>query len=240
MPATDSAAEAQVLQGGFPNTLWTEVLRATGADSSRAAAALTRLCEAYRDPIVHWFRRAGLSPADAEDQAQRFLTKHFSGGRLKNFEPRPSSRFRSWLLTCLRRQLWDLRHPGRPAIEDISTMDPPASDSDGAAELDREVAQVVHCRALRAAESRWSPQRQTLFGQLVPFLLADPETGAYQRLAPRLGMRPSQVKRAVLDLRHDYSVAFHAEIRQICLPGDDEAEMRHLLPLVARPSPALS
>jgi len=72
----------------FPNTLWSAVVGAMDANQTRAAESLARLCELYRVPILNWFRRAGLSPAEAEDQTHNFLARHFSGGRLRHFERR--------------------------------------------------------------------------------------------------------------------------------------------------------
>jgi len=217
----------------FPNTLWSAVVGATDPNQARAEESLARLCELYRVPILNWFRRAGLSPAEAEDQTHNFLARHFSGGRFRHFERR-QARFRSWLLVCLRRQLVDRARAAGPLLEPLEHAEdsmPPEAEAD---DLDRDVARTVHQRALFLAQAAWSPDRLELFRILTSFLFADPQSGAYAHTAEQYQLPARQVKAEMFKLRHDYSVAFHGEVRQICLPGDDEAEMKHLLALVPR------
>lgn len=218
--------------GVFPLTLWTEVVRATVSDPQKAATALAKLCEIYRTPIINWFRRSGLSAADAEEQCQRFLVRHFGGERLHHFERR-ETRFRGWLVTCLKRQLIDFDRSNPPLTEPLDGRDFPAPTNEESIGVDGDVAKVIHRHSLEAIRSTWS-KKAPLFDELVQFLLADPEGGEYRSVGERMGLRPSQIKRAVFELRHDYSVAFHREVRQICLPGEDEEEMRYLLKLVPR------
>jgi len=121
-----------------------------------------------------------------------------------------------------------------PVWEPLEDADLPLAPEDEANDLDRDVAQTVHQRALFLAQAAWSPDRLELFSVLTSFLFADPEPGAYAHTAEQYQMPARQVKAEMFKLRHDYAVAFHGEIRQVCLPGDDEAEMKPLLTLVPR------
>ncbi|MBX3734725.1 MAG: sigma-70 family RNA polymerase sigma factor [Verrucomicrobiae bacterium] len=222
--------------GLFPSTLWSVVSGAVAAEPAHAEEALARLCELYREPILRWFRRAGLSAEDAQDESQAFLARHFAGQRLSHFERR-EARFRSWLLTCLRRQLADRIRRIRGEEVPLDSPDAPefpASESSVALDLDRDVARAIHDRVLARLLSGWATSSPEVGRQLALLLFSDVQAGAYEALAPGLGMAPRELKRRVFEFRNDYAVAFHAEVRQIALPGDDEAEMRHLLALVPR------
>ena len=221
----------------FPNTLWSAVLHALDDDQTRSLQALERLCHHYRPAIQNWFRRAGLTGAEADDQAQQFIARHFGPDGLLHFRP-SGARFRAWLLVCLRHQWIDhhrRRDPELEPLDDLELPDPNAASPDGL-ELDRDIARVMDQHAMAATAQLWQ-DRSKPFHALSRFLFINPEPGEYARLAHELGMSANQVKSQVFQLRNDYAVAFHAEVRQICLPGDDAGEMRHLLALVPRISP---
>ncbi len=56
----------------FPNTQWTVIVDAVSGHPERAREALEGLCQAYRQPIVNWFKRNDFRQ-DPEDPAQGFL-----------------------------------------------------------------------------------------------------------------------------------------------------------------------
>ncbi len=85
----------------FPATQWSVVLAAGATDSPEAFAALSALCEMYRDPVYAWFRRHGGSPADADDLTQRFFTRIVEHRPLERFR-RQGVPFRVFLKRCLR------------------------------------------------------------------------------------------------------------------------------------------
>lgn len=230
-----------VAAGLFPSTLWSVVSGAVAADPERAELALARLCELYQDAITSWFRRAGLSPQDAKIESQNFLVHHFAGGRLKNFQRR-EARFRSWLLTCLRRQLADRgrRKTGdEVSLDSPDTPELPAPDSAEAVDLDRDVAAAIHERVMVSLRSSLPASPPDLGRHLSRLLFSELKAGEYETLGPQMGLTPRELKRRVFEFRNDYAVAFHGEVRQIALPGDDEGEMRYLLALVPRTTQGL-
>lgn len=106
----------------FPDTLWSAVLHALENDHNRSRQALERLCQHYRPAIQNWFRRAGLTDVEADDQTQQFIARHFGPNGLQHFRP-SGARFRSRLLVCLRHQWIDLHRRREPDSEPLDDLD---------------------------------------------------------------------------------------------------------------------
>src|SRR5262245_32153109 len=86
--------------GQFPTTRWSVVLGAAqGSDAPRKA--LHELCAAYWRPLYAFVRRDGMSPEDAEDAVQGFLTSLLASSAMAGVD-RERGRFRSYLLGALR------------------------------------------------------------------------------------------------------------------------------------------
>jgi len=77
----------------FVTTRWSVVL-AAGGDSTRAGAALERLCGAYWYPLYVFARRSGQGAHDAEDLVQSFFAACLTGGFLGRAD-QTKGRFRS-------------------------------------------------------------------------------------------------------------------------------------------------
>lgn len=89
--------------GPTPLTLLEQICR---DDDPTAWDRFSRL---YRDLLIQWGRRAGLSLADAEDVCQEVMLKCHQSLRERNM----SGSFRGWLSTVLRNAIIDFRR--RPA-----------------------------------------------------------------------------------------------------------------------------
>ena len=87
-------------RAAFNTTLWSVVLAAGESESPDAAAALTRLCEAYWYPLYCCVRRHGHSPEDAQDLTQAFIAKLLAKNQFA-FADRRRGRFRTFLLRSL-------------------------------------------------------------------------------------------------------------------------------------------
>lgn len=67
-------------QPAFVTTHWSVVLTANRGDTTRAQAALARLCETYWYPLYAFVRRQGHSPHDAQDLTQEFFARLLEKG----------------------------------------------------------------------------------------------------------------------------------------------------------------
>src|SRR5688572_23999281 len=106
----------------FATTHWSVVLTAQRHDSTRAEAALGRLCETYWYPLYAFVRRQGHSAHDAQDLTQEFFARLLAKGWLAGVD-RERGRFRSWLLAATKHFLaneWDrlkaVKRGGRTSI----------------------------------------------------------------------------------------------------------------------------
>ncbi|HZV34921.1 MAG TPA: sigma factor, partial [Verrucomicrobiae bacterium] len=98
--------------GAFTTTNWSVVLTAGGADSTRSAAALERLCRKYWQPIHGFIRRRGADRHEAEDLTQAFFAHLLDKESLRKVDPK-KGKFRTFLLASLSNFLaneWDKRH----------------------------------------------------------------------------------------------------------------------------------
>jgi len=232
LPADDPA---EAPRGFFPETLWSVVLAAGSADDARAAAALGRLCAAYRQPVFRWLRAGGWSHHEAEDATQDFFEHLLTRERLAVSGVR-GARFRSYLLACLRHRLND-RHDAEHTAKrgggiehlEVSEVQVAAPEPAWDRSLDLEFAQTVHQHALEAVEQRWQVRGQhDRFVRLKPFVLASPVEGVYQEAGPALGLTARQVKRVVFDLREYYLDAFRLEVAQTVTLEELSDEVAHL------------
>src|SRR5208283_970105 len=105
-PAVPPSSEAGQPHATFVTTHWSVVLTARRSDTTRAQAALARLCQTYWYPLYAYIRRRGYSPHDAEDLTQEFFARLLEHNWIARADAR-KGRFRSFLLTALKRFLAD-------------------------------------------------------------------------------------------------------------------------------------
>src|SRR4051812_2238479 len=92
----------------FHTTCWTAVREAASDDTRKADAALTILCETYWYPIYAFIRRSNYQPSDAEDLTQDFFARIIRRDLFAEADVE-KGKLRSFLLTCLRNFLGDVR-----------------------------------------------------------------------------------------------------------------------------------
>src|SRR4051812_18368423 len=110
-PST-SSSEAAAPRPAFLTTHWSVVLSAQDKASLKPSEALETLCRTYWYPLYAYARRAGHSPADAEDLTQSFFARLLEKDYLQA-AAREKGRFRTFLLVALKRFLaneWDRAH----------------------------------------------------------------------------------------------------------------------------------
>ncbi len=79
----------------FVTTHWSVVLSAGRSDTTRARAALARLCQTYWYPLYAYVRRRGHSPHDAQDLTQEFFTRLLERQAIAGADPERGCSVRS-------------------------------------------------------------------------------------------------------------------------------------------------
>lgn len=231
------------------STRWSVVLSAGDLTSPHAATALEALCRAYWYPLYAYVRRRGHSPADAEDLTQEFFAHLLAHNWVARADPH-KGRFRSFLLMAMSRFLaneWDKAHTLKRGAQirlvplqlddaepryaqepaDTSTPEQAFEKQWALATLD-EVLQHLRAEFERAGKA-------VLFAALKPCLIGSRETQPYAALASELGMTEGAVKAAVSRLRERYRERLKEAIAHtVASPSDVDAELRHLIRVLAR------
>ncbi|MCA9649543.1 MAG: sigma-70 family RNA polymerase sigma factor [Myxococcales bacterium] len=233
------------MAGHFPTTRWSVVLGAArGAESPRQA--LHELCAAYRRPLYAFLRRDGLSPEDAEDLVQGFLSSLLSGSTIAGVD-RERGRFRSYLLGALRHYLANERARASTLKRGGGQAPVPLAidrqDAEGLVELrDDRTPEDAYARAwaeeiLRRARERLRERydgdgQAARFDALEPFLL-DADTPRYRELAERLAMSEANARVAVHRLRTRFGTALREEVAQtVSSDAEIDDELRAVIEAV--------
>jgi DNA-directed RNA polymerase specialized sigma24 family protein len=227
----------------FVTTHWSVVLSAQDLHSSRSRQALESLCRTYWYPLYSYSRRAGHSPADAEDLTQGFFARLLEKDYLK-VAARGKGRFRTFLLMALKRYLaneWDRQHAQkRGGFAQVVSIDQEQAESRFAAEpahnlspdllFDRQWAMTLLDRTMTQLKQEYSTSgRAELFEHLRHCIVKDESALAYSEIAGRFSLTEAAVKMAVLRLRSRYREILQHEIAQtVSAPEEIEEEIRHL------------
>ena len=86
----------------FQTTRWTLVLQASSADDEVRKQALSELVNQNWYPLYSFLRHSGKSSEQAEDLLQGFFVRVIEKNVLAGIRPHQRSRFRSYLLACLK------------------------------------------------------------------------------------------------------------------------------------------
>jgi RNA polymerase sigma-70 factor (ECF subfamily) len=241
--SSTASSEAAAPRPAFTTTHWSVVLSAQNKASTKSAEALEALCRTYWYPLYAYARRAGHSPADAEDLTQSFFARLLEKDYLQS-AARDKGRFRTFLLVALKRFLaneWDRAHAQkRGGFTSIVSIDQTQAESRFAAEpshnvqpdvlFDRQWALTLLERAMRQVEQEYmATGRARLFEALRGLLVKDDSGSPYAEFATRLNLTEPAVKMAVHRLRARYRDVLREEIAQtVNSPAELEEELRHL------------
>jgi len=227
----------------FVTTHWSVVLSAGRSDSTRARAALARLCQTYWYPLYAYVRRRGHPPHDAQDLTQSFFAHLLERESIAGADP-GRGRFRSFLLTALNHFLineWEKaraqkRGGGTPLLSldlaaaeerfDLEPADPATPDKI----FEKQWALTLLNQVLSLLEAEYRREgKAELFAALQQTLAGRSESLPYAEIAARLNMAEGAVKVAVHRLRKRYRNLIRAEIAHtLDHSADIEEEMRHL------------
>lgn len=244
MPDPSSYSSASTQAQWFVTTHWSVVLAAGRGDSTRARAALERLCRNYWYPLYAFARRLGNGPHDAEDLVQGFfavcLEKNYLGAA-----DQAKGRFRSFLLLALKRFLaneWDkqraLKRGGAQVTVSLDSLTAeqryalePADQLSADKLYDRRWALTLLDQVVtRLRDEQLAGGKLDQFEQLKECITAAGRGTPYAEMAARLGTSEGAVKVAVHRLRQRYRELLAEEIANtVASPEEIEEERRHLL-----------
>jgi RNA polymerase sigma factor (sigma-70 family) len=246
--AAPSSSEAGARQAAFVTTHWSVVLTARRSDTTRAQAALARLCQTYWYPLYAYVRRRGYSPHDAQDLTQEFFARLLEQNWLAQAD-RDRGRFRTFLLAALSHFLaneWDKARAQKRggAVQLVPLQLDNAETRYGQEPADPVTPEQCFERrwALALLDEVLNRQRQEhleagtgeLFDALKPCLVGARQAQPYAALAAKLGMTEGAVKVAVHRLRQRYRQLLREEIANtVATPAEVAEEMHHLFKVLA-------
>src|SRR6476620_4827608 len=233
----------------FTTTRWSVVLSCSdsASDEEKAQAALADLCKIYWRPVFAFIWRQGHSVPDAQDLTQEFFAKVLKG-RLLQSADRSKGRFRSLLLTALKRFLhdegdkrdahkrggdlcfasWDDWMTEAPSHLSIQERESDNWSPERIFDV-RWAASVVE-RALRRLGDEWEKQgRRRVFDVLSSCLTADRQDVSYATFARELGIQETAGKNLVHRLRARYRALLRGEVAAtVSGPHEIDDELRYL------------
>lgn len=216
----------------FPDTRWSNVVRARGREP-QAQAALSDLCAAYYEPVLVFLRTQGRGTDEAQELAQEFFARLLGGNGVDGAEPQ-RGKFRSFLLGAVKHFLAAKRQhdergkrgggmvpepldPGTASEPGLDPPDPAALPPDVA--FDKQWALTVLDRTLTALVAEMHADgKEAMFSTLTPFLTGGNEYGSLESAAPLLGLTPAALRVAVHRVRQRYRVLLRSELAQTLVP----------------------
>ncbi len=232
----------------FATTHWSVILTATRTDTTRAQAALARLCQTYWYPLYAYVRRRGYDGPDAQDLTQEFFARLLEHKWLAQAD-RERGRFRTFLLAAMSHFLaneWDkARTQKRGGRVEIVPLQLGSAETRYGAEpadpltpeqcFDRRWALALLDEVLNnLRREHIAGGTEQLFDALKPCLIGDRQAQPYTVLGAKLGMSEGAVKVAVHRLRQRYRQLLRDEIANtVASPQQVDEEMHYLFAVLA-------
>ena len=249
LPTTPTIGAGAEARGPvFVTTQWSVVLAAGRSDTTKAQAALEKLCRTYWYPLYAYVRRRGQSAVDAEDLTQAFFARLLARNWVGDAD-RERGRFRTFLLTAMSRFLadeWDKARAQKrgggvahvPVQLDTAETrygHEPADDCTPEQIYERHWALTLLDTVLQRLRAEYEHEgKGELFAGLNSSLVGSREAQPYAELAGRLDMNEGAVKVAVHRLRKRYRKLLREEIAEtMAAPEDVDDELRHLFAVLA-------
>lgn len=240
----------------FETTHWSLVLAAREAEPAAARHALEALCETYWYPLYAHIRRAGHTPADAEDLTQAFMARLIER-RWFEAATREKGRLRSFMLRSLDNFLSNQARSRRAARRGGGTTIVPIEPGEGERRYVREppdldtpdvvfdrqwALAIIEGAIEKLAADADARGRRREFDTLRSALAGEADRGDYAGWARTLGTSEGAVKVAVHRLRRRFRDrvrrAIAATLAEPAHAGIDE-ELDHLLRVLRRPAGGL-
>jgi RNA polymerase sigma-70 factor (ECF subfamily) len=212
------------------------VLTAGRSDSTRAQAALAKLCQTYWYPLYAFVRQRGYTSHDAEDLTQEFFARLLEKNTLGAIT-REKGKFRSFLLTVLNRFLADEWRKGRAQkrggghvvsldVRDAETRfghEPVESTTPEKLFEQNWALALLHSVYERLEREYRDQGKGPLFDALKFCLTGDRSAAPYSELAARLDLSESAVKVSVHRMRQRYRELLREEVAHT-VAGQHEIE----------------
>ncbi|MGA2498626.1 MAG: hypothetical protein ABSH20_12845 [Tepidisphaeraceae bacterium] len=191
---------------GMPVTRWSLIEQAGSSDPVVARRAMERLLTDYAPAIQDFLQGKGVKRQDAEDLVQGFIVDKILTHDLIQDASRPQGRFRSLLLTSLRRYLVDERRKASarkrsPAAQIVSLdyADDVAAAKD-ADEFDWAIIRQVITKTLARMKKRCEAEGQPALWAVFEARQVRPTKGevadSYEHLQQELALTYSQATKA--------------------------------------------
>jgi RNA polymerase sigma factor (sigma-70 family) len=245
-----SGSSARIREGAwFTTTHWSVVLQARDADTLGADEALEKLCRTYWAPLYAYIRRDGYNPEDAQDLTQEFIRRFLHKEWLSRLHHQ-RSKFRTFLITFLKHFLSDERdrakakkRGGGKTIISIDAYEAEERElvlpSNGLSPdeiFEQRWARSLLQAAIRRLEADYAARgQQALFDHLKDLQPGKHGEKSYAQIGASLGKTDQAMRNAVLQFRKRYAAVMRDEIAQtVADPGEVEAELRHIMKVLAR------
>ena len=225
----------------FQTTRWS-LIAAARDHPSQARSALEQLCRAYRPPVLAFVRHSGYATADADDLTQAFFLRFIERGWYGEAD-RERGRFRSLLLTALRRFLLDQRDAEHAAKRDVActvalddlTQAPSAHGESPEQAFTRVWMGTVIGNAYAKLQAEWERAgKREQFIQLAALLGERADSTELHALAARLELRPNtlavQTHRMRQRLRQLVRLELMQTVGSSAALEEELAELRSALP----------
>jgi RNA polymerase sigma-70 factor (ECF subfamily) len=227
----------------FVTTHWSVILTAARSDTTRARAALEKLCQTYWYPLYAYVRSRGHSPEDAKDLTQEFFANLLGRQSLANVDPN-RGKFRSFILGAMNYFLaneWaklqtQKRGRGHETLSlDLAVAErwfgvEPADHATPDKAFDKRWASALLNEVLNRLEGEYRREgRISLFNALKQTLMGRRESQPYANLAERLNMNEGAVRVAVHRLRKRYRELLREEIANTVSSPEEVNEEIHYL-----------
>jgi RNA polymerase sigma factor (sigma-70 family) len=249
VPSEDTSKRDVEARGPvFVTTRWSVVLTAARTDTTRAQAALEKLCCTYWYPLYAFVRRRGYSAHDAQDLTQGFFAHLLKRHSIAAADPN-RGRFRSFMLGVMNHFLADEWHRAQaqkrgggavmlPLQFDTAETrygHEPADSTTPEQNYERRWAMALLEEVLRRLAEEYKQEgRAELFSELNPCLVGERATQPYAELATKLGVSEGTVKSSVHRMRQRYRQLLREEIAHtVAEPGEVDAELHHLMSVLA-------
>lgn len=220
-------------------TRWSLVARAADShDPVGRQRAVDELYEIYRDALLGFMRRRGISEDKAQDLLHDLWIHLLSQDRLKRPDP-AKGRFRAWLATTLKhlienaRRYEQARGAGKPhfVIDDRFA----GVDRDTTDRFDLEWVRTLVGRALRRLRERYDEHGEHARFEALKQYLEREEHDAVATLAQTLDVSPGAARKAAHDFRIRFREFLEDEIGQtVTTRSEFEAERHHLRRVLER------
>jgi RNA polymerase sigma-70 factor (ECF subfamily) len=227
----------------FPTTHWTTILTPIRERGEEAAAALERLCQVYRRPLVVCARQLLRNEqADAEDIVHDYLCALLRREDLTKVR-REQGKFRSFLATGIRNQVINAlrarraqRRGGGARVDSLEDLNlEPADCSTAEAALCRHWIEASVAEVLRLLEEEWTlAGKQDEFKDFKEFALSKKADVPRSELAAKYGLSVNAVDVRISRFRRRFRELLRQLIAQtVSRPEEVDEEIRFLMGMLA-------